>query len=73
METKYCRKCYKYLSLNNFHKSKSRSYLDGHISVCKSCIKNKVVLIKEENSFKIIKGNFTVDFDNPDMPLEEDT
>lgn len=73
MEAKYCRKCFKYLEINNFHKSKSRSYPDGYISVCKYCIKNKILIVKEEKHFKIIKGNFVIDFDSPDTPVQEDT
>ena len=57
---KYCRRCYKYQDITNFHRSKSRSYPDGHIAVCKGCIKiynshkNEVVEIKCPTEFVIL-------------------
>ena len=61
-ETKFCKKCNSYLEKNNFHKSKSKSYPDGHITTCKTCIKNKIVVVKDKNIFTITKGEFIVEF-----------
>lgn len=64
METpvKYCRKCSRYLEYKSFHKSKNKSYIDGHISICKSCVKNKVVRNDEKPVFKIIKEPIIISF-----------
>ena len=63
METKFCRKCNSYLDINLFHKSKSKSYPDGHISTCKKCIKNRIIKPKETSDFVIKKGNFIISFE----------
>jgi hypothetical protein len=60
---KFCRKCNRYLEYKSFHRSKNKSYIDGHISVCKDCIKNKVVVVKEKPVFKVIEGEYIVSFD----------
>lgn len=63
MERKFCKKCHAYFEINNFHRSKSKSYPDGHITTCKTCIKNKVVYIKEKVIFNVEKGDFIILFD----------
>jgi RNase P subunit RPR2 len=63
MDTKYCKKCYSFLKINNFHKSKSRSYPDGHISICKDCIKKKHnTESTNKNLFYTDTGLFTLNF-----------
>ena len=65
METtkKFCKKCNTLLELNYFHKSKSKSYIDGHIATCKVCIKNRIVKPKEDKEFSIEKGVFVFSFE----------
>ena len=37
---KFCKKCNKFLELNNFYKTKNtKSYIDGFIDWCKTCLK----------------------------------
>lgn len=63
MEQKFCRKCHTYLGINNFHRSKSKSYPDGHITTCKVCIKNKIVNVKRKVIFIVEQGDFIISFD----------
>lgn len=64
---KYCRKCNMLCSMEKFYKSKNnKSYPDGRIDWCKSCMSQykkskKVYDIKP--IYKIEKGNFVFDFD----------
>ena len=37
--SKYCKKCNTLCSIDNFYKSKNKSYIDGKIDWCKSCVK----------------------------------
>jgi hypothetical protein len=67
---KFCRKCSKFLELENFYKTKNKSYIDGHIDWCKSCLYDYRKQKKSEKSEKIEdkgfffeKGNFVMSFD----------
>jgi hypothetical protein len=62
-ETKYCRKCNKYLECKKFHRTKHKSYIDGRINICKDCIKNKEVVVKHKPVFKVIDGEYIVCFE----------
>lgn len=64
MDEKYCKKCYSFLKINNFHKSKSRSYPDGRISTCRDCIKKKTSCPEagSKKTFHIETGSFILDF-----------
>ena len=68
---KYCKKCFKFLELENFYKTKNiKTYIDGHIDWCKECLKsyrkNKKVEMEtktETPSFYIEKKEFVMTFD----------
>ena len=64
---KYCKKCVKFLDLNNFYKTKNKSYIDGHIDWCKGCLydyrKSKKVEKKEEPLFFMEKKEIVIHFD----------
>lgn len=60
---KFCRRCNRYLEFKCFHKSKNKSYIDGHISVCRECIKKKVLPVREKTTFKVIEGEYIVSFE----------
>lgn len=57
--TQYCTKCYKYLELTSFHKSKSKTYPNGHIKVCKNCIKQYHVKKTKTDDEQVVKLSFT--------------
>ena len=64
---KYCKKCIRYLELENFYKTKNKTYIDGHIDWCKSCLyeyrKSKKVEKKEEPLFFMEKKEYVIHFD----------
>lgn len=39
MDSKVCKKCNTLCVIDNFYKSKNKSYVDGRIDWCKSCFK----------------------------------
>ena len=64
---KYCKKCIRFLDLQDFYKTKNKSYIDGHIDWCKSCLyeyrKSKKVEKKEEPLFFMEKKEIIIHFD----------
>ena len=64
---KYCKKCIRFLDLEDFYKTKNKSYIDGHIDWCKSCLyiyrKSKKVEKKEEPLFFMEKKEIILHFD----------
>lgn len=65
---KFCKKCNKFLELLNFYKTKNtKSYIDGHIDWCKSCLydyrKSKKVEKKDEIKFYMEKREILMTFD----------
>jgi hypothetical protein len=64
---KYCKKCVRFLELEDFYKTKNKSYIDGHIDWCKLCIyeyrKSKKVEKKEEPLFFMEQKEIIIHFD----------
>ena len=64
---KYCKKCIRFLDLEDFYKTKNKSYIDGHIDWCKSCLyeyrKSKKVEKKEEPLFFREQKEIIIHFD----------
>lgn len=51
METKKCKKCEREMTLDNFYKHKYMQ--DGHLNICKDCVKARVSKHRENNIDKI--------------------
>jgi len=64
---KYCKKCNALCSVERFYKSKNnRSYPDGRIDWCKSCMseyKKSKKVYDTKPIYKVIKGDITFEFD----------
>lgn len=69
---KYCKKCIRYLELENFYKTKNKTYIDGAIDWCKECLKhyrnerrdyNKQINKSSLKNFFIENKEYVIHFD----------
>jgi len=59
---KICRRCNRHLDIDSFHKSKIKSYIDGRVSICRECIKRKVV-VRDKPTYNVNVGEYLIRFD----------
>ena len=63
--SKYCKKCNILCPINNFYKSKNKSYIDGRIDWCKKCMSYYKQKDKKDdmNVYRIEHKEITFHFD----------